>query len=1053
MGRTARAARGCGWRMRMADAARGLSARRLRGFAHDARSLLRLHALLCVLLLPACEGFDVEPTINTAPQAVGEDYVLVEGQTLSIAAPGVLANDEDGDGNILSATLVSAPANGSVYLRPDGAFVYTPDGNCTTSDSFTYAATDGRAPSLEANVSIQITLTSCVIDGACIANGAVNAENPCEVCDSEANATAWSAVVAGTACGTCMACNGAGDCNSTPVDDDACPPVDCDVYDSECRNFEDEAAARCASLGQCKQASALTCSVFSDLALGAACGDGPCMTCDGAGACNAVPSDDSACPAVECDSFDSACRDYNDLATSRCNGFGECKAASALNCSQYVDAQVGVACGDGPCMTCNGAGSCSATPVDDPACPAIDCDVFDTTCRDYQDITGQRCAAFAECKEASVEQCTAFANAPANILCGDGACMACDGDGECAMTPVDDSRCGVIDCDHLDAPPCTNYHDITSARCVDFGTCKPDDNSSCTDVTYAGTETSCGMCFVCDGASGCVPQAPGDDLFDECNATGCSQSLYGWDVNSSCRVYAETNATRNGGCNGAGACFVVTEICSGAGAQSGTAACGVAACKRSCTAGDANASRDTVGEVCWQSDQHNCTQGWQCDASGGCAHTCEDPGNCGADAAWDYYSCECYSLSGSCPFLYVWDGTEQRFQTDLNGPGKLATKSAKGYFVPNAHDYYVLASAPVARDGVLDLRLVEERSEVDYLDLVELYALDVPEDVQLFAEKLGFGSFSGSLASVLHTTAQDLTALVSARHINTGLDVSAKLASSDNDYVVLNANRNVDFTYQTLERDLGDLAGAPQIKLVIDGQSAFPTLPAGTARASTFGPRTKLEVDDGTGRFVAVPTSIVELPRLPEFRRVFVLDVSEAFVTDVYRLRLTFLFKTYVDSIRIDTSLDAAVAPQVVPVHSVELAYRGFSTRTAGELYEYVYDTVAPDAPSYFPGAYTRYGDVTELLTAVDDKFVIYFGADELRFRFAPPAPPAPGTVRRYVWHSRAYYKDLKVDVPHTVAPLPFAAMSNFPYADPEHYPTDSAHTDYLASWNTRVEP
>ncbi len=54
---------------------------------------------------------------------------------------------------------------------------------------------------------------------------------------------------------------------------------------------------------------------------------------------------------------------------------------------------------------------------------------------------------------------------------------------------------------------------------------------------------------------------------------------------------------------------------------------------------------------------------------------------------------------------------------------------------------------------------------------------------------------------------------------------------------------------------------------------------------------------------------------------------------------------------------------------------------------------------------------------------------------------------RTYVIHTDGYFQELtgKVD------PLPFHAMSNYPYGSDEHYPTDALHTDYLKTWNTRV--
>src|SRR3989475_8879430 len=67
---------------------------------------------------------------------------------------GVLANDSDVDGDILSAVLVSGPTHGALTLNGDGSLVYMPALNFNGTDSFTYKASDGQAHSCTAIVTI-----------------------------------------------------------------------------------------------------------------------------------------------------------------------------------------------------------------------------------------------------------------------------------------------------------------------------------------------------------------------------------------------------------------------------------------------------------------------------------------------------------------------------------------------------------------------------------------------------------------------------------------------------------------------------------------------------------------------------------------------------------------------------------------------------------------------------------------------------------------------------------------------------------------------------------
>ncbi len=93
---------------------------------------------------------------NSAPVAATDSYATDQGTTLTVAAPGVLANDMDADGDALTASLVSGPAHGQLTLDANGSFSYTPAAGYSGSDSFLYAASDGKAGSNTATVSIAV---------------------------------------------------------------------------------------------------------------------------------------------------------------------------------------------------------------------------------------------------------------------------------------------------------------------------------------------------------------------------------------------------------------------------------------------------------------------------------------------------------------------------------------------------------------------------------------------------------------------------------------------------------------------------------------------------------------------------------------------------------------------------------------------------------------------------------------------------------------------------------------------------------------------------------
>lgn len=95
---------------------------------------------------------------NYAPTAVNDGYPMVQGSTLTRAAPGVLANDTDSDGDALTATLVTPPVDGTLALAANGGFTYTPPATATGTRSFTYRANDAtHASATAATVTITIS--------------------------------------------------------------------------------------------------------------------------------------------------------------------------------------------------------------------------------------------------------------------------------------------------------------------------------------------------------------------------------------------------------------------------------------------------------------------------------------------------------------------------------------------------------------------------------------------------------------------------------------------------------------------------------------------------------------------------------------------------------------------------------------------------------------------------------------------------------------------------------------------------------------------------------
>ncbi|EKQ69168.1 pre-peptidase C family protein [Leptolyngbyaceae cyanobacterium JSC-12] len=106
---------------------------------------------------PATVTFNIT-AVNDAPIAVNDTLSLSPGTTLSVTAPGILANDTDIDSPSLTAILVSTTAFGNLTLNPNGSFTYQPNPGFVGTDSFTYRANDGSLNSANtATVSLVVT--------------------------------------------------------------------------------------------------------------------------------------------------------------------------------------------------------------------------------------------------------------------------------------------------------------------------------------------------------------------------------------------------------------------------------------------------------------------------------------------------------------------------------------------------------------------------------------------------------------------------------------------------------------------------------------------------------------------------------------------------------------------------------------------------------------------------------------------------------------------------------------------------------------------------------
>ena len=93
---------------------------------------------------------------NQPPTAGDDAFSTRAGKTLTVRRPGVLRDDQDPDGNSLTAERISRPKHGRLALKSTGSFVYEPDRNYRGSDRFVYKVSDGKGGTDTAEVNIRV---------------------------------------------------------------------------------------------------------------------------------------------------------------------------------------------------------------------------------------------------------------------------------------------------------------------------------------------------------------------------------------------------------------------------------------------------------------------------------------------------------------------------------------------------------------------------------------------------------------------------------------------------------------------------------------------------------------------------------------------------------------------------------------------------------------------------------------------------------------------------------------------------------------------------------
>ncbi|MGH9642429.1 MAG: FG-GAP-like repeat-containing protein, partial [Terriglobales bacterium] len=452
----------------------------------------------------------------------------------------------------------------------------------------------------------------------------------------------------------------------------------------------------------------------------------------------------------------------------------------------------------------------------------------------------------------------------------------------------------------------------------------------------------------------------------------------------------------------------------------------------------------------------------------------------------------------SCPTLFSWDGTHYALVGDMLGAGVV------GHWV-GAHDGLIERNVPRPteaikiqrgalreKDGKLSFRFMEPLEESVYLDQAKLLAVDHPPEYEVYPNEYFASNPPYPKFKVVFSKNKDARPLAGAWDEH-GHDVLLSLLAHKyfGDFKVLPF---LGFAEpHSLELDLGEpYAGGP-LWLLMHGEveyfSANSMYAADQAGLHPFAPY--VEALNENGRWVRI---VDDLGFPAGGARTMTADLTGKLPAGTRRIRLTTNLQIYWDSILVSRTEQwdaewsgasskensneqeftqprakedsirlsphgrpARASISSVPLVRAWLSFHGFPLKIEGSPpgnVKFVYEKASATGPYTRPaGAYTRYGDVLPLLTALDDKLVVFGSGDEVALEFDPAALPAlrPGWVRDYFFVANGYEKDMDFYAYQgdSVDPLPFREMRGYPYPG-QNFPDDPEHLGYLLEYNTR---
>jgi hypothetical protein len=393
----------------------------------------------------------------------------------------------------------------------------------------------------------------------------------------------------------------------------------------------------------------------------------------------------------------------------------------------------------------------------------------------------------------------------------------------------------------------------------------------------------------------------------------------------------------------------------------------------------------------------------------------------------------------SCPLLYAQANGGWKFVTDFLGGAAIGYQHAPGQFSTPDTDEYVRIDLPLDadRDRPIELRLNNQLEEVIWFDQAQLIAVEHPLGTEIFPnERLmpgppfpEFQIFAGS----------DLRPPVAATSRPGGENVRQRLLHSDQQFVdgFENLAPKGYATTHGLELDLGKFDRERRIVLLLEGWIDYADSSANVAATQAAIKLTppRLSVADGRGGWIEDRSRRMGFPAgLP---KTMAVELSGLFPSDDHRIRIETTMRIYWD--RAQTLIggeQTELTVHRIAAESAELGFGGFpAAKHSGAIKPLGYDPLKVTSDHTWKahvGAYTGFGEVSELLHEIDDRFVTTRNGDQIVMRFPHPPAAREGFRYSYLLYADGFGKDMDPNsaAAEQVGPIPFHGMPLYPYGD-----------------------